>query len=91
MKGKAEPVAIFQPLGLEGEVGEDKQNEIQLWNQSLKYYRAQQWEQAELQLINLKNTALDGGLYDEFLDRIKYLRANPPGTEWDGVWKFETK
>jgi adenylate cyclase len=91
VKGKAEPVAIFQPLGLEGEVGEDKQNEIQLWNQVLKYYRAQQWDQAELQLIDLKKTALDSGLYDEFLDRIMYLRANPPGAEWDGVWKFETK
>jgi adenylate cyclase len=42
-------------------------------------------------LHNLKNIAPDGGLYDEFIERITHLRANPPGTDWDGVWKFETK
>ena len=46
---------------------------------------------AELQLINIKKAATDSGLYDEFLERIGHLRANPPGADWDGVWKFETK
>jgi len=91
VKGKDEPVAIFQPLGLEGQVDEARLGEIELWNQALRDYRAQRWDQAEAQLRDLKKTAADSGLYDEFLDRIKYLRANPPGAEWDGVWKFETK
>jgi adenylate cyclase len=91
VKGKEEPVAIYQPLGLEGEVPQEKLDEMHLWNQALSYYRGQQWDQAELQLQNLKKIAPDGGLYDEFLERISHLRANPPGTDWDGVWKFETK
>ena len=91
VKGKDEPVAIYQPLGLEGQVDEARMAEINAWNQALTYYRAQQWDEAESQLRNLKKTALDSGLYDEFLDRIKHLRANPPGAEWDGVWKFETE
>jgi adenylate cyclase len=91
VKGKDEPVAIYQPLGLEGEVPQERLDEIQLWKQALVYYRGQQWDQAELQLHNLKNITPDGGLYDEFIERIKHLRANPPGTDWDGVWKFETK
>jgi adenylate cyclase len=91
VKGKDEPVAIYQPLGLEGEVPQEKLDEMQLWNQALKCYRGQQWDQAELQLQNLKKIAPDGGLYDEFLERVSHLRANPPGTDWDGVWKFETK
>jgi adenylate cyclase len=91
VKGKDEPVAIYQPLGLEGQVEQAKLNEMELWNQALKYYRAQQWDQAELQLLNLKKVASDGGLYDEFLERIAHWRAHPPGDSWDGVWKFETK
>ena len=91
VKGKDEPVAIYQPMGLEGEVPQEKLDEIQLWNQALICYRGQKWDQAELQLHNLKNIAPEGGLYDEFIERITHLRANPPGTDWDGVWKFETK
>jgi adenylate cyclase len=91
VKGKDEPVAIFQPLGLEGQVEQAKVDQISIWNQALKYYRAQQWDQAEQQLLNLKKATEDSGLYDEFLDRIAHLRAEPPGSEWDGVWKFETK
>jgi adenylate cyclase len=91
VKGKDEPVAIFQPLGLEGKVSPAVSDEIPIWNQALTYYRAQQWEQAESQLLNLKKSTADSGLYDEFLDRIAHLRAEPPGSDWDGVWKFETK
>jgi adenylate cyclase len=91
VKGKDAAVAIFQPLGLEGEVDPAKIDEMKLWNQALIYYRSQQWDQAELQLLNLKKVTPDGGLYDEFLERIKYFRANPPAADWDGAWKFETK
>jgi len=44
-----------------------------------------------VQLINLKARSADNGLYDEFLERIAQLREQPPGSDWDGVWKFETK
>ncbi len=91
VKGKAEPVAIYQPLGLEGAVEQAKLDEIKLWNQALRLYRAQDWDMAELQLINIKKAAADSGLYDEFLERIGHLRKNPPDADWDGVWKFETK
>ena len=91
VKGKDEAVAIYQPLGLEGQVEQAKLDEIVLWNQALTYYRGQQWDQAELQLLNLKKTSPESGLYDEFLDRVAHWREEPPGEEWDGAWKFETK
>jgi len=91
VKGKDEPVAIYQPLGLEGQVDQSKIDEIVLWNQALNSYRAQEWDQAETQLLNLKKVVADSGLYDEFLERIAQLREEPPGSDWDGVWKFETK
>ncbi|MCC7484457.1 MAG: adenylate/guanylate cyclase domain-containing protein [Burkholderiales bacterium] len=91
VKGKDEPVAIYQPLGLEGQVEKQKLDEMKLWNQALKLYRAQDWDMAELQLINLGKASADGALYEEFIGRIATLRAHPPGAGWDGVWKFETK
>ncbi|MGA0032950.1 MAG: CHASE2 domain-containing protein [Burkholderiales bacterium] len=91
VKGKDEPVAIFEPLGLEGEVEQARLDEMALWNQALRYYRAQDWDKAELQLINLVKISERPYLYEVFLERIADYRAHPPGPEWNGVHKFETK
>ncbi len=91
VKGKDEPVAIFEALGLEGEVEQSKLDEIKLWSQALRYYRAQDWDKAELQLINLKKVTTRPYLYDSFLERIAGFRAEPPEPDWRGVHKFETK
>ena len=91
VKGKDEPVAIFQPLGLEGQVEKPKLDEMKLWNQALKQYRSQDWDMAELQLISLKKATPEGALYEAFLERVATLRSHPPDKGWDGVWKFETK
>ncbi len=91
VKGKDEPVAIFEPFGLEGAVEQTRLDEIKLWNQALRFYRAQDWDKAELQLINLKKVSVKPYLYDVFLERIAGYRANPPDAGWNGVHKFETK
>ncbi len=91
VKGKDEPITIYEPLGLEGEVEQKRLDEIKLWNQALRYYRAQDWDKAELQLINLRKAAEKTYLYDVFLERIAGYRASPPEPGWNGVHKFETK
>jgi adenylate cyclase len=91
VKGKDEPVAIYEPFGLEGQVDKAKLDEINIWNQTLVYYRSQQWDLAELQLLNLQKMDPEVDLYDIYLERIAIFRKEPPGEGWDGVWKFETK
>jgi adenylate cyclase len=91
VKGKEEPVAIYEPLGPEGAVDAAELEEIKLWNQALRYYRGQDWDRAELQLMHLKKVAPGRALYDTFLERIAEFRARPPGPDWDGVFTFETK
>ena len=92
VKGKDEAVAIFEPLGLQGKVEKARLEEIKLYTQFLRLYRAQDWDQAELQLFNLQKTAPGNALYSHtFVERIVYLRANPPGKNWDGAFTFTTK
>jgi adenylate cyclase len=92
VKGKDEAVAIFEPLGLQGQVAKPKLEEIKLYAQFLRLYRAQDWDQAELQLFNLQKVAPGNKLYGEtFVERIVFLRANPPGKGWDGAFTFTTK
>lgn len=91
VKGKEEPVAIYEPIGLEGEVDKATHEELKLWNQVLRHYRAQEWDQAEVALLNLSRLAPGRALYGKYMERVAHLRKDPPEPGWKGVWKFETK
>ncbi|CAB1368576.1 CHASE2 domain-containing protein [Denitratisoma oestradiolicum] len=90
VKGKDEPVGIYEPLGLEGQVDRALLDELKLWNQALRAYRSQDWDQAELTLMNLSRIS-QRYLYELYMQRIAHYRKEPPDADWDGVWKFETK
>ena len=91
VKGKDAAVAIYEPLGLSGEVDPARIDEAELFHQALRFYRNQEWDVAEMQLINLQKRAPARGLYGVFVKRIGHLRANSPGKDWDGAFTFETK
>jgi adenylate cyclase len=91
VKGKDEPVTIYEPLGLEGQLDQARQDEVKAWNQALSLYRQQDWDRAEAQLRNLLKLAPDSELYELFVERIARFRVHPPGAGWDGTWNFETK
>lgn len=91
VKGKDAPVGVYEPLGRPGEVGRERLDRLALFQQALKYYRAQDWDRAELQLLNLAEAEPRALLYRTFLERIGHFRANPPGEGWDGVHDFDTK
>ncbi|KAF0205647.1 MAG: adenylate [Gallionellaceae bacterium] len=91
VKGKDKPVAIFEPLGLVGEVGKDALEEMKLFQQALRSYHKQDWDQAELQLFNLQKMSPQTKLYQVYAERVVYFRNNPPGADWDGVFVFKTK
>jgi adenylate cyclase len=91
VKGKDEPVAIYEPLGQAATVSSRVQEEVRLFHQALRHYRSQEWEQAELALYNLEKLSPESELYRIYARRVAYLLEHPPGAGWDGVWVFETK
>jgi adenylate cyclase len=90
-KGKKEPVSIYEPLGPMSEIDQSLHDELALWHQALRLYRAQQWDTAELQLINLQQRYPGRRLYTKFLDRIAQARMRAPAVDWDGATDFDTK
>ena len=86
VKGRDEPVSIYEPLGLQGEMEKSARDELKLYREALKLYRARNWELAELQFVNLSKRAPKRLLYTLYIDRIGYFRSNPPPTDWDGVY-----
>ncbi len=91
VKGKDKPVAIFEPVGMNGQVDKAVLDELKLYHQMLKMYRKQDWDQAELQLYNLQRMSPECMLYKVYAERAAYFRGNPPGANWDGVFVFQTK
>ncbi len=91
VKGKVQPVAIFEPLGLNSEVDKDQQEEAKLFHQALRLYRKQDWDKAELQLLSLRNMSPQCKLYQVYAERVAHYRNDPPGDNWDGVFIFKTK
>jgi adenylate cyclase len=91
VKGKQEGVAIFEPIGPNGEVGNDMLAEIALFHQALASYRAQRWDEAEAVLQELASVAPEVKLCRVYRERIVDFRASPPRADWDGVFGFSTK
>ncbi len=91
VKGRAGSVAIFEPVGAVGEIGEPLRLELALWQQALAQYRAQDWDAAQAALERLGDLSGGRKLYALYLTRVAALRAKSPAHPWDGVWQFETK
>jgi len=91
VKGKDTAVTIYEPLGLAGEVQKSTLDDAELFYESLELYRKQEWDMAELRLMRLKTVSPHVRLYDVFLERIAFLRSNPPGPGWDGAFTFSSK
>jgi adenylate cyclase len=91
VKGKDEAVTIYEPLGLESQIEKGTQEELKLWNQTLRSYRAQQWDQVEVGLLNLQRMNPACGLYQVYSERVTEKRRNPPPPDWDGVTAFDEK
>ena len=91
VKGKAKPVAIYEPLCLKDNVDKEMKKELKLYAETIRLYRAQQWDMAELNFVNLQRTSSTPGLYDSYVDRIKHFRIEPPPADWDGVFDHKTK
>jgi adenylate cyclase len=91
VKGKQEGIAIFEPIGTQGEVDGDTLAEIARFHQALAHFRAQRWDEAEALLQELASVAPAVRLYQLYRERIADFRASPPGADWDGVFGFSTK
>ena len=91
VKGKDKPVAIYEPLALVSEASKALRDEVKLFHEVRRLYRKQEWDQAELQLMNLQRMNPDSALYGIYTKRVINFRKNPPDVDWDGVFEFLTK
>ena len=90
VKGKALPVAIYEPLGKISGLTESVRQEAAEFEAAFVRYQAQDWEAAEVALRSLDARA-PRMLYDVYLERLAHFRVEPPPADWDGVFVYTTK
>jgi len=91
VKGKDQAVAIFWPVAPANRIGAETEAELKAWASFLKAYRAQDWDQCDLLMLNLLRMNAKKYLYHLYSERVASMRLLPFDLEWDGATNFETK
>ena len=90
LKGKSEPVKVYELLALEGALTPENELRRTRFNAGLTAYRKQDWVAANLifkELIEKFNCAPSA----TYFERIKILETHDLGSGWDGVWRMLSK
>ncbi|MEX0607511.1 MAG: adenylate/guanylate cyclase domain-containing protein, partial [Halofilum sp. (in: g-proteobacteria)] len=91
VKGKEQPVAIFEPIGPEDELDPAERDDLERYHEALRCFRACDWEGAAEILQRLAKANPDRLLYRIYLERISLYRDDPPPADWDGVFTHASK
>ncbi|MFH2091938.1 MAG: adenylate/guanylate cyclase domain-containing protein [Pseudomonadota bacterium] len=92
VKGKGKPVRIYTVYSnAHGQMDESRPKEIKWYQDSLKLYKDQQFEQAHKQFTSLAAAYPDQKLYAIYQERCALFMKTPPGERWDGVFTHTSK
>lgn len=91
VKGKTEPSRIFQPLGVLADADATQEARRQSFETGLEAYRSQDWSKAKRAFGKCTVNGAADPTARIFLDRIDVLEQEPPGEDWDGVWRLTSK
>ena len=91
VKGKDRTVNIYYPLAKADDQTPEGVSELKTWGAFLKAYRNQDWDQADVLLINLTRGNAKKFLYQLYSERVASMRMLPFDPEWDGATNYDTK
>jgi len=89
--GQTQPQAVFEIMGLKGELTTAQIELRARFSEGLAAYRAQRWEEARHAFEAALVASPGDGPSMTFIKRIEKLAAAPPGEGWDGAWHLERK
>jgi adenylate cyclase len=92
VKGKTEPVKVFELLGTtKMEMPDKKRQSLELYHEGLKLYRERKWEESIAymqQAYSLDETCYVAQIYTE---RASLYQLTPPPAEWNGIFVMTSK
>jgi class 3 adenylate cyclase len=91
VKGKQEAVRIYELLGMAGQLNDEQQKLRDIFALGLSAYRQQDWAEARSKFQGALEIVSNDGPSQIYLERLAHSQAEPPGDDWDGVWRMQTK
>jgi adenylate cyclase len=86
VKGKDEPIKVFQLItSKKDKVSEEFLKMLDVYNNGLKHYKAQEWDDAINSFESCLNIIPEDPPSVEYRSRCIEYKFNSPGPEWDGV------
>lgn len=86
VKGRQQPVAIYEPLGYQQEADAALLVQLQHYEEALVLFYQQRWPEALTAFENLQRCYPDRYLYELYIQRIMHLRTQNLPPDWDGVF-----
>jgi adenylate cyclase len=91
VKGKTEITRVFEVMSRAGQLSDEPVRLRERYDQARAMYLAQDWDRAETTFRECLQIRPNDGPSRVFLERIQFLRRNPPGKDWNGVWHLREK
>jgi adenylate cyclase len=90
VKGKSQPVKIFQLLGERG-IPEDQMEAVRLFESGLALYKQQKWDDAMDVFDRVMKMQKGVNAAEIYIQRALDLKSDPPPPDWNGVYIMKTK
>lgn len=91
VKGKKEPVRIYQVLGMSGEVEDDRLKFAKRYEVALDHYYNRRFDQAAVECEALLALNPDDLSTEHLLERCHIYQESPPPADWNGAWVMTKK
>ena len=91
VKGRAEPLQVYELLGPAGAIPPDRREALARYDRGVALYRNRRWAEAAALFEELAAAAPDDGPVALYRRRARALLDEPPARDWDGVWIARTK
>jgi adenylate cyclase len=91
VKGKKEPVKIFELVGYRDELKKMQKEVIELYEDAFLLYQKKKWDKALEILKKLEKLTPDDLATKNLIERCEYYKKESPPKGWDGTWVMKTK
>ena len=92
VKGKTEPVKVWELMGLtDMPMSDDQKQSVELYHEGLKLYRARNWEEAIAYFQQARRLDATCHVAEIYEQRASLYQLNPPPADWNGVFVMTTK
>jgi adenylate cyclase len=92
VKGKTEPVKVFELLGLkESGISAKIKQKVDVFDKGFEYYLGQEWEKALKYFNQVLTIDSSDGPSRTYIKRCERFLQAPPPPDWDGVFTMQTK